>query len=604
MKKLEWLFSLQDRLSGVASKMLERIDSLNKSLKKVDDTEKKLAGTSDGLGTSMRGAGESARQSEGGFSRFVTTMHDGLGVIGMVGTALSGVVGWIERTARAALGGTRAFAEFVLQVGGERESAITGMATVMQDRAAAANTFRDSLRLAQMTPFETADVVRDRTALVLAGFTAQESRVLYGAAADIRTAMNDPARGEVLMRAFTRIRGEGGISGRILEELTAAGVGRTQLFAQLAAREGRTFGANQQRQLAAWAEARLHAFDANQSLNLIIDTIEQRVTHTGIGGFARAQSTTINGILSNLASLPHDILSGLNIESIPGVQSFKKTMLDFLSLFNEGNEVGARFQRSVSHLIDALFGSLFSSEHGSRVAGMSHFIDGLSKSIESVARSARTVIPNIRAFFDGFTTTGLEEVSRLLSRIAGNVSEGGGGAVSAAAHWRQFGESIAHWIASVVDRIGKVFSHISSAFRGLDDHQDMLTQIGARLGRALGQGLLDAFRDAAGGVGQWALEHIGAGNMFDVNAMAAGGPQLTAAARARLAAMDQGHAGGGLRLPAVARGGGTAHINVNQTITVGPGATPQMAAGAAQIAQGTVAAVRDHLRRVDLGGNQ
>lgn len=451
--------------------------------------ENKLRSIDRMAGGAFSKIGQSIGAAFSGIGTGIQVLHDGLELArGFAETILS--------IGQAAVTAGRQFGEWVVGVASERESALTALRTVLGDQRQAQQVFDESLRIAQLTPFETADVIRDRMQLVLGGFTADESRVLYAAAADVGAALG-PERQQILQRAFERIGASGHLEGRVLEELDAAGVGRRAIFQRLAEQMGRRELLNNQRALSAWAEPIVTQMTSDRALRLIVDTIGSRISGGGaVGSFSVAQSSTISGILSNLRSLPHDLLAGLDLENQPGIRGFKRALQDFMALFDGTSDTGRRFRTVLLEIINDLFGGLFGRGE-SQSSGIRRVFDSLLSVGESIHAVLQRVVPLMRAMFSSAITTLGEELRDIFGEIAGSLE-----AMpldQQINRFSQLGESIGHtlggairWVTRLIEDIAPQIARFFNSF----DRADAMYQIGVRLGEAIMDGMSRAIGNA------------------------------------------------------------------------------------------------------------
>lgn len=472
MKKLEWLFAIMDRVSGPTSQMTKTLDAYKKKLEQLDGTTKNTERSSTSLFEKIA-AGVTALGS----------------LVGMVTSLARGLLDVGESAGRAAYG----FGEFVIGIGAEHESSMVALRTVLGSQRQAQEVFNESLRIAQQTPFDTADVIRDRTQLVLAGFTANESRVLYGAAADIGAALG-PDRMHTLMGAFQRIGASGGITGEAWQAIDSSGLGRRAIFEQMARRMGRTQLLNNQRQLRAWAEPMIQHMSSDQALSLIVQTISTKFGGgRPVGSFAAAQSATISGIVSNLRSLPHDLFIGLNIEQIPGIVAFKQFLLDFMDAIQGAGTRGIRLKVVLSEIIDDLFGGLF--QNGAQ--GMSGAVDLIVTGLERFERVLRVIVPLARSLFGGFMSALVGHLSESIRGVGGDI-----GSLPLEEQQRRFeqmGRRAGDALGSIIDAIGRIMGELGRAASSTSP-DDSFTRIGERLGAALAHGVVHAFVSGVGEV--------------------------------------------------------------------------------------------------------
>ena len=365
---MQWFFELQDRISAPARAAAETLKGLWSRLKLVEDETGKVAGRfKDAAGRWREANGEFVKGSRrlslfggafktaGSFNGF-RALGAGLEHIGHLARGAEAVWSTLQSTVIAPIG-------FIAQSVQFRENTLLGLKVMLGTEEAAKRVFGESQRIAQLTPFETSDVIQQRLELITAGYSEQTSRVVQAAALDIGSILGKD-RMEPFIRAMQRIQSQGTLSGEAMQELTeSAGLKRAAIYERLAQQAGITgTGLELQRKV----ERALHQGKIRGSVvqNAIIDVVEKSITGGGpVGSAAVKYSGTLTGVISNVKASFVDLLQSIDFENIPGIKTLKSALSNLAASFAPGTEAGERMRQKISELIDR-FGKLFAEWAG------------------------------------------------------------------------------------------------------------------------------------------------------------------------------------------------------------------------------------------------
>lgn len=389
-EKLSWVFELFDRMSGPAKEMADRLGALDQRLGKAMET---------------LNAFDKRTQSASGS---ILAMGAGLG--GWV-TALKEVAGLAAR-----VGGF--FASTFFDLGKQavdglafRESTLASFEMMLGTKKAADELFADATSMARTTPFDTTDVVTAYKTLLTAGFSKQEVPIVFQAVGDQAAAMG--MKKEIigqLALVFGQIKAQGRVMGNDLIQLSNAGVGRKNLMEQLAKQTGMTVEG---------ARAALSggAIGADQAMVAILQVIANKSGGGVIGGGMERQSQTIDGLMSNIRSIPSDLLFAFSkMEDLPGLTAFKGMLSNIITLFDMSGETGKRTLATLERYFNDAFGALFGGLNGPN--GMKRMEEGFNKFltvldqvwevIKGVGRGVEAFWKELEPALDSFVPAGTD----------------------------------------------------------------------------------------------------------------------------------------------------------------------------------------------------
>jgi hypothetical protein len=448
------------------------------------------------------GAASSAGSRVGSaFSRLGAGASSALGDLSHATNVMRGTVSAVAGIAGAVGGMVRGGVEWVVGAASFRESTLTGLRTVLGSQEAANRVFAESQRMAQQTPFDTADVIRDRMNLILNHFTESESRVLYAAGADIGTALGQD-RMEPFFYALQRIKGQGALTGEAMHSLRAAGIGESLLFPALARRLN--ISTDNQRQMMAAVRQRMSAghIDGDMALSAIVDAVERNISHGTAGSFAVGQSETISGLLSNLRSAPSDLVQSMDMLDTPGFRAFKNGLKNVIAMLAPASASGKRLMDVLEKMVNGVFKVLFGDL--SDPAALSRAFDGAITAVERFIPVLVTGLENIKQFglgiADGFMTA--------LGAI------GAFDMTNNSAQWREFGvtvgalaanllkliaplATVAGWINSIGEGIGKAAGWLTTDTVGAPPDLDAMRAQHRGIGTVAGAGFNDGLMNSA-----------------------------------------------------------------------------------------------------------
>jgi tape measure domain-containing protein len=341
---LTWTFKGVDLLSGPARRASAAADDLRRALGGASGSIGGLNRASSGLAESL-GTGARAMGVLGGAAAGV------LAIAGSLGVAFAGVAATIGRS--------------VVEMIRFRESAVITLGTLMrapgEGRGAIGRVggaaYRQTQAIARLTPGNERDIISARQQLAAGGFRdpGQEERVL-AASLDVGALNpNDSTAQSRFVRALSQIRGRGRLQAEELNQLSEVGVGRADIFANIARSRGMTGTAieNQRRIEGMMQRGQI---TGEEGVNAAMGAVTS-ITGERLGGFARLQGGSLAGSLSNLEEAVFGLVTGINqLENLPGVRAFSRSITAIGNALNGSSEAGQRLQRSVALIVDAAAG--------------------------------------------------------------------------------------------------------------------------------------------------------------------------------------------------------------------------------------------------------
>ena len=263
------------------------------------------------------------------------------------GLALLGGVGLAAGAAVASLavqfgGLVTQIARSVVEIAAFRESSLTALRVVLGSSEAAGRSFRNAMRIANETPLDTADVIRQQQALAVAGFNERELTPLLAASADLGAAFGDRSA-EGFSYAIAQIRAAGRLQGQELLQLQNANVSRSAILDSIA-RQMNLRGSTPEalRRAAQQAISQRRVSDA-VGIQAALDAVRTRLAGGGqLGAFAQAQSRTIGGALSNLRNAGFNLIASIDFERIPAVQKLKDLLVGLTGALDASTAAGRR----------------------------------------------------------------------------------------------------------------------------------------------------------------------------------------------------------------------------------------------------------------------
>jgi tape measure domain-containing protein len=354
MKKLQFLFMLIDRVSAPAKKMTRSLRELEAALKSV-----KKAGAGVDKVTSKIGG---AKKETTSWADKLTGLNSGFSLLGGAVGILGSIAGAAVDVATGIAQATYEAGKFALEAAGFKEQAMIGLEVALGSHEKAAETFKDAVKFAADTPFETQDVLRMTQDLLTAGFSGEKNAMGVSEVSVLRKAIGDmaSARGMSqdviygITKGLSDIRARGKLAGQELNQLAQYGIGRQKVFESLAKNMGITVKQAMKLQ-------ETGKIDADHALYAIVDVMKG-ASGGKLGNLMEKQSKSLLGMLSTIKSRPFEML--MDLDESEGFAKAKGFMANLGKALDPSSGPGARVKKRVEALFDDLFGFTFGGLSG------------------------------------------------------------------------------------------------------------------------------------------------------------------------------------------------------------------------------------------------
>lgn len=412
------------------------------------------------------------------------------------GVALLGGIGFAAATALAGIAagfGGVAFsaARAVVEVAAFRESSLAALEVVLGSAGAAGRTFRNALTIANLTPLDTADVIRQQQALAVAGFSERELTPLLAASSDLGAAFGSRAS-EGFSFAVGQIRAAGRLQGQELLQLQNANVSRERVLASIA--QQLNLGTGQRGIDAAARAIRERRVSGNVGIQAALDAVRGGLNRGGpLGSLSLRLSQTLAGSISNATNAGFNFLASIDFaKEVPALGRLRDFLVRTTNALAEGAPLATRLRKAIGSIGNTL------TSAGARTLNI----------IRGVAAFGRTALPIVRALGGGLLQglrIGFTPLLAVLQRLAG----GGGPSaqtLQALAFLAQglgtaFGLAAAA-VSTLLLGIGAIASVPTAAFGALvglvGNLIPQVTGAFARIGAAISEGIAMGIRSVAG----------------------------------------------------------------------------------------------------------
>mgnify|MGYP003461207104 FL=1 len=376
---LKWRLLLQDSVSPGAKSARDSLKAFRGELARVGRDQ-------------ARAASQNARRMQENQRLLAAGTRQGLGLLG--GLAI-GAVGALAGIVEAFGGMGLAAARGVIEIAAFRESSLAALETVMGSSDAAGRSFRNAMVMANQTPADTADVVANFQRFAVAGFAEREIAPLVAATADIGAAFGTTASDSFAL-VTSQMRAAGKMDRGDLRQLLNAGVNTGEVLDSIA-RQMNIQGATEQTRRAAVLEAiSRRQVTGEVGIQAALDATRNRLDRGGnLGTFARRQSETLVGALSNAKNAVFNMIAGMDFANIPGVQTFKNTLLAITAALADGTPAAAMLRGAIAgaaNSLGGLFGRIFTVQNAMGALQLA------GRAVGAIGRFATAAWPVVRAF--------------------------------------------------------------------------------------------------------------------------------------------------------------------------------------------------------------
>lgn len=342
----------------------------------------------------QRTAAQNYRLSQRNADAQSSTFRGMLGTLGGIGLAAASAAAGIAASF-AGMGFSAASA--VVEIAAFRESSLATLEAVTGSSETAARMFRNAMVMANQTPLDTRDVVAMQGRFATAGFTERETNVLTAASSDLSAAFGQ-ARADSFALVASQLRASGRANRGDLTQLLNAGVNTGDTLDNLA----RTLGINNndqtQRRNAVLSRLSSGGVTGDQLLQASLGAISNRLDRGGaLGGFARAQSATLTGALSNMANAGFNLVAGMDFSRVPGMQAFTRSVLAITAALDGAAPAGRAIRAAIAGAANVVGGLLARITPTNIMAGFNL----LSSAFARIGAFASAAWPIVRAFVTG-----------------------------------------------------------------------------------------------------------------------------------------------------------------------------------------------------------
>ena len=610
---------LKDKLTAAARSALDAVNRLDAGVGRLADSlSSRLS----------RALGDSRGRMRDMGGRFTTSFFDGalgaarrgtrglmssLGLDALNRRVTFGDVAGGALAAAGALGAVgAAIGRNVIALASFRESSLAALETVMGSGEAASRTFANAITVANQTPLDTRDVVQSFQRFAVAGFSERELAPLVAATADLGAAFGRTASDSFSL-VVSQMRSAGKMDRGDLRQLLNSGVNTGEVLDSIARQMG-IGGANErarrQSVLAAISHGRV---TGETGIQAALDATRNRLDRgDALGTFAKRQSETLTGALSNAANAWDNLLLSFGSERLPGVVAFRDAVLSVTGALDGSKPAGAALRGLVSDIVNVLgtrMGAAFSADNVSGFASALEFarpivvdlLTGLMDFGEGIGSgftgTLGPVMEALQAWGDDgpSAANSLRDVGRAVGFVAGAVVLGVGvlatatsGIVELVDLIRELPDSLSY----LGDEASGVASNFVEGFlTGLDEGWDRVT---TRVGE-LAQSAVDTVRETL------AIRSPSRVMMELGGYTAEGFAQGVEGGRGRVGRSLGDMAGGAASAAAGAlgSGGAGAQINVQVLVQAAPGQDPEETGRG--VGRGMIAELAGVLELLNLG---
>jgi len=410
---------------------------------------------------------EAMKLGEGGwlatFRRNIWTLSHTLNVFKTAAGAVYGAPQQVYGVGSAGIGAVLDSAQF-------RENTLVSFQEMLKPfygeegkKGAAVEMFGKAQKFAVETPMETHDVVEGYNSFLGAGVDPMHVEKMFASGADVfakygKSAYDSYLHGMVKMQALGKVNQD-----TLTEMAAGSHLNLTQVYASLGKMAGFKGDEDQVREqvIKKLGKGEFHSTAGQWAAMTAMSGGED------FGGFAKKQSETLTGSISNLKSSLTDLMESTDMSKWPGISELKETIKWLTEQIKPGSAYGERLLKSIERVVNALFGGL-EGIRASGIEGVIGFIEDASVKIAKALDQAWDALLKISG------GGGLDDLGSMLS----NTFENLGGLVG-----KGFGMALVDLIPWIVENTIKA---IPAALNAVGSGA-------AGLGMSLGQSLGRAF---------------------------------------------------------------------------------------------------------------
>lgn len=350
--KVEWILALKDLITPGAASAGNTIINLNVQLKNNEEQIKKneaawarfAKGVARGIGIPLPGGKDTA-----GF----------LGAMAGKGGSFFGDLGksWGLSIVDTLADAGKEFGTLLVDGVAFREEVTAGFKAVYGSAQGASDLFDHALDVAKLTKFETRQVVDLYNDLAAGGFKENELNTITAGIADVSTARGTGKAAE-LQNALVKIRSEGRTTWDAFAEAgrASAGIAIREVAKALNYKDADTADLGKLSKKVREAMNK-GLVDSNMGISAVLDKIKNRYDPQGVlGDYAKAQSETLSGIISNVKDALKNLFMSKETASLSGIQVLKDTLKMVTGWMDPATDKGKRLLGVVNKLSQDLLG--------------------------------------------------------------------------------------------------------------------------------------------------------------------------------------------------------------------------------------------------------
>lgn len=355
-KKLEWIFSMLDRMSGPAGKITKVLESV----------------------------GAESKHAKSNFESFQTQLENGL----KLGDRAFHLAEGIADVAFE-------FSKATIEAASFKETSLVALETVLGTAKQANDLFGSTVELASHLPIKTQQALGIEKSFALHGMKDPNvlNRLLIGAA-DVKG-----ISGEEGVEAFTRQINDimsVGLSARHLQFLSqGAGIGEDKIFAEIRKITGAKGNDEQIKKL-----VEQHAFDKNVALTAVLQALAG-IQGGQLGNLSKRLSLTVEGLTSTLASRPFEFATKLQTQ--PAYEAFRGFLSNLVNVTGPGSFFSADLDKQVKATFGDVFGTIFGGLSGDAgAATMVQLLNKVMLGVQDIGGGLEIAAVAGKAFLGGF----------------------------------------------------------------------------------------------------------------------------------------------------------------------------------------------------------
>ncbi len=329
----------------------------------------------------------------------------------------SRVVNMLERIGSIGFGGVK----FALQTLAFKESTLESLRLMLGTEAAAERIFRQAVDFGAKTPFATRTVIDSFKDLLASGFTQEEVPIVFQALGDISAASDFS---EASINGITRQLAQMKAVGKamlldirpIISWSAQAGVGFKQVNAELSKLLGVSAQAIPEMVTAGQvsADAWIYAY---------VKAIKERTIAKELGAVMKAQSRTLRGLWSTIASIPEDFFLKMKarVPDMLGVGALKGAMENLITLFGDASPEAERLGKLLERVLGALLETIFGPLNGPEgLQGMRDKVNEIMTRLEKV--DWREIFGQAKMFIEN-TTEAVVALAKAIGWVVRGLNE-------------------------------------------------------------------------------------------------------------------------------------------------------------------------------------